>query len=128
MFRCQQHASWNDRFECSVQGNVLTVHRIDCKSGWGQQLTLRVQNHGSDRVQLLTTLEDLLVHYQKVEIMEGENKFRCAGVQCRDQLVERAERRTRVIVWPEHFVLSLKRFYYTRMEIFINSMEIFTQN
>ena len=37
-----QHSSWNDQFDVSVAGNILTVRRVDnTHGGWGQQLVLR---------------------------------------------------------------------------------------
>ena len=37
-----QHSSWNDQFNVSVAGDVLTVRRVDnTRAGWGQQLVLR---------------------------------------------------------------------------------------
>ena len=37
----EQMADWNDRFEVSVAGDILTVQRVDTDSGWGQHLVLR---------------------------------------------------------------------------------------
>jgi hypothetical protein len=75
-------------------------------SGGKQQVNSLSQN---------VTLEDLLRHYQEIEVMEGDNCFRCSS--CNNELVERAERRTLVKNWPSHFVLSLKRFYYSNGNI-----------
>jgi len=67
--------------------------------------------NGTNSVSLLF----LLNHFQETELLEKENRYRCSSEFCNSNLVESATRTTTVVEWPSHLVISLKRFYYSRL-------------
>ena len=42
---------WQDRFEVTIEGDQLSVQRLDVNHGWGQKLEIRCRCSGSSLVQ-----------------------------------------------------------------------------
>ena len=96
-------------------GNTSGGNTSGGNNGGGNNSNLSSSSSASTPTPLNIT--DLISNYQADEVLETPNRYRCSGDFCNGALVERAIKKTIIVEWPSHFVVSMKRFYYSNGNI-----------
>lgn len=81
----KQSPGWSDTFKATVNGNKLTVTRVDQDSGWGQDLILKGVAPNIEGIQNKIMLKKLLINNDKLNIILDEINYLTDNISEKDK-------------------------------------------